>query len=126
MDDLKPLIHLVDQDPDHLVYLFDFLSMEGFPVAASSSTSDALKYIERMRPRIVLCEWEMPGMSGLELIDEVTRISPQLQVILMAQEGGLIRLDEVHRRGGVDLLVKPCRPRAVLRAVERIMEGVKR
>jgi DNA-binding response OmpR family regulator len=125
MDDLKPLIHLVDKDSDHLVYLFDFLSMEGFPVAASSSTADALKYIERMRPRIVLCEWEMPDMSGLELIDEVTRVSPQTHIILMAHEREGLSPMTLLQRGGLELLLKPCRPRAILRAVEQIMEGVK-
>ena len=125
MDDLKPLIHLVDKDSDNLVFLFDFLSMEGFPVAASSSASDALQYIGRMRPRIVLCEWEMPEMSGLELLDEVKRISPQTRVILMTQEGEGLKLQEVLRRRGIDLLFKPCRPRAVLGAVEHLLEGVK-
>ncbi len=125
MDDLKPLIHLVDKDSDNLIYLFDFLSIEGFSVAASSTASDALKCIARVRPRVVICEWEMPEITGLELIDEVRTISPQTQVILMTQEGGWLQREEVLRRGGLDLLFKPCRPRAVLRAVERIMEGAK-
>ena len=124
MDNPKPLIHLVDKDSENLIYLFDFLSIEGFSVAASSNTSDAIKCIARTRPRIVLCEWDMPEMSGLEILDEVRRISPQTQVILMAQEGGWLNLEEVLRRGGIDLLFKPCRPRAVMRAVERLMEGV--
>jgi CheY-like chemotaxis protein len=126
MDDSKPSIHLVDKDSDNLVYLFDFLSLEGFPVAASSSTPEAIKCIGRMRPKIVLCELEMPEVDGLELLDVVKTMIPQPQVILMAQEGGMLQLEDVLRRGGMELLVKPCRPQAVLRAVEQVMEGVRR
>ena len=118
-------IHLVDDDSETLLFLFDFLSDAGFQVSASSSSSDALACISRTHPKLVICDWEMPEINGLELLEQVKTCSPESRVILMAEGGGWLQHEEVIRRGGLDLLFKPCGRKAVLRAVERVLEGAR-
>lgn len=112
-------VYLIDRSSEDLLFLFDLLSNGGFHVEASSTAADALERIEKVRPGLVLCEFEMTDLNGLEVLERVKRRCPGTQVVLMSEWGGWLQHDEVIRRGGLDLLLKPFGRRDVLRVVER-------
>ena len=62
-----PAILCVDDDPDLLAILQLFLSAKGFEVIAASNAAEALHLIEDRRPDLIITDFAMPGMSGLEL-----------------------------------------------------------
>jgi DNA-binding response OmpR family regulator len=78
-------IHLVHDDTDVLLTLYEVLSASGFQVAASSNTRDALGYIGRTKPRAVLCRWEMPVMEGAELIRRAKDASPLTRFVMSSR-----------------------------------------
>jgi DNA-binding NtrC family response regulator len=65
-------------------------------------------------------------MNGLEVLERVKRLSPMTEVVLMSAWGGWLQHEEVLRRGGLDLLLKPFRRRDVLRIVERLVSDPSR
>jgi two-component system response regulator HydG len=113
-------VHLIDQNSEDLLFLFDLLTNGGFNVEASSTAVDGLDRIARVRPGLVLCEFEMQDLNGLEVLERVKRLSPLTEVVLMSDWGGWLQHEEVRRRGGLDLLLKPFGRRDVLRIVERL------
>jgi CheY-like chemotaxis protein len=120
----KPRILVVDDESDALLYLFDLLSGEGFRVEGSSNALEALGYVARRMPDLVLADVHMPEMDGLELLDRIKRMAPKTRVILLSAIVNETTRREALARGGEDLLQKPVDGRALLQAVSRVLEGV--
>lgn len=62
-----PAILCVDDDPDLLAILQLFLSAKGFEILAASTAEEALQLVEDRRPDLIITDFAMPGMSGLDL-----------------------------------------------------------
>jgi len=119
MTDEKPLILVVDDEGDPRVFLFELLESEGYRVATCPDGFEAMKMVARLRPALVISDVRMPGMDGLELLDEIRRTSPETRVILLTAYGTNEMFKEALRRGGSTLLNKPCSNRDLLEAVKR-------
>ncbi|HJU15872.1 MAG TPA: phosphate regulon transcriptional regulator PhoB [Stellaceae bacterium] len=125
---MKPLVLVVEDEAPLVVMLRYTLEKEGFAVAAAADGEDALLQIAERRPDIVLLDWMLPRVSGLEVCRRLRR-SPQtrnLPVILLTargEEGDRVRgLDG----GADDYVVKPFSPGelvARMRAVIRRTQG---
>lgn len=63
----NPVILSVDDEPDNLTVLRLFLSAEGFEVMGASNAAEALQLIEDHCPDLIITDFVMPGMSGLDL-----------------------------------------------------------
>lgn len=64
-------ILIVDDEPDTLVVTELFLKSRGFDVVTASNAVDALKRLARDRPDLVVTDFMMPGVSGVELCREI-------------------------------------------------------
>lgn len=90
-----------------MVSLLRGMEMEN--VVSAGNGKDALHIIERQRVDIVLCDWNMPIMSGLELL-KTLRSNPdtaQLPFVMITAEADHGRISEAIAAGVTDLLVKP-------------------
>src|SRR4029078_7699290 len=61
-------IHVLDQDSEVLLFLFDFLSNAGYQLSASSNVDDALDHVARSHPEALIADGDMPGWTGSELL----------------------------------------------------------
>ena len=78
-------------------------------VTAVRSGSDALKKLPELTPDIVVLDFEMPGMSGLETLSQIRKLSPNLPVIMfsaLTERGALETLDALAK-GANDYVTKP-------------------
>ena len=73
-----PTILVVDDEATILQSLSGILSDEGFEVLTASNGYEALKVIEEASPDLVLLDIWMPGMDGIETLQEIKRTSPSL------------------------------------------------
>jgi CheY-like chemotaxis protein len=92
-------------------------SHHGFHAMAAYSADCALKCARTFSPDLLLCDINMPGRSGLELMDDFSRELPQCRVlVLTGQHSNLSRVRErSHRhRHPVRMLTKPCPPAVIL------------
>ena len=120
MADDTRLVHVVHNDSDVLLSIFDILSGAGFRVAASSSALDGLSYLARSRPSAVLCRWDMPEMEGEEFIERTKKISPGTQILMCFRDADARLYRHVLSLGGSDLLREPMSASAVLHAISRM------
>ena len=63
----RPLILCVDDEPDARTILRLFLSAHGFEIMVAADVVEALRLIEERRPDLIITDYAMPGVSGLEL-----------------------------------------------------------
>ncbi len=84
-----PIDVLVIEDEEHVAELLaDVLSDEGYRVATAGDGLRGLDYVARYRPRVVLCDVMLPGISGVEVLSRLeTADDYRPTVILMSAAG---------------------------------------
>ncbi len=103
----KPLILLVDDDSSIRWVLSKALNNAGFKVLAADNGQDALKLIEQQLPKLIITDVQMPGMSGLELMETVKLRHPNLPVVIITANTDTQMAVESHKIGAFDFLPKP-------------------
>ncbi|MDQ7783187.1 MAG: sigma-54 dependent transcriptional regulator [Desulfomonilaceae bacterium] len=110
---------VVDDEKNYLVVLEDMLEDEGYRVLTASSGSEALEIIQAKPVDTVLSDIKMPGMSGIDLLDRIKQVDPDLPVILMTAYAEVDQAVEAMKKGALDHLQKPFDNKDVKRAVAR-------
>ncbi len=117
MGSAKVRILVVDDDPAILEFLAEALGDGETEVLTSSDPSRGWQMVERLRPEIVLLDLVMPGMGGMELLEQIVALDPGIDVVLLTAHYSTESAVEAIRKGACDYLTKPVAT-AVLR--ERI------
>ena len=113
---------VVDDEKNYLVVLEDLLEDEGYKVLTASSGAEALELIAQAPVDTVLSDIKMPGISGIELLDRISALDPDLPVILMTAFAEVDQAVEAMKKGALDHIQKPFDNRDVRRAVARGVE----
>jgi DNA-binding NtrC family response regulator len=104
-----PDVHVLIVDDELLIRqnLAEYLAQEGFPVTACGSGEEAVALAEERRVDIALCDVQLPGLDGIELLHKLQKINPQTFVILITAFGTVENAVEAFQRGAHDYLIKP-------------------
>ena len=73
----------VDDEIDLLQPYIIYLKEKNYEVITASNGEDALDYLEQEVPDIVFLDENMPGMSGLETLQEIKRLHPEVPVVMI-------------------------------------------
>ena len=105
----KPLVLLVEDEPAQREILRYNLASEGYDVSIAENGDDALVLVEEIGPDLILLDWMLPGVSGIEICRRVKsrKASVDIPVIMLSA-----RSDEMDRVRGLetgadDYMVKP-------------------
>jgi DNA-binding NtrC family response regulator len=104
---LRPCVLIVEDEKRLRELLVDVLPEMGCEPLAARSAEEAIKLIERHPPQIALLDLNLPGMSGLELLENLRRRFPLLQSIIMTGFGDLESARAALRLEAVEFLTKP-------------------
>jgi two-component system, NtrC family, response regulator AtoC len=108
---------LVDPDSAHADGLQRALEARGIDVEIVADRADALAWLERRAPDLVLIDADLPGDGGLSLLREARGRFPDLAVALHSGDGDVTRAVEAIRAGAVDYLLRPVDAEAALRVL---------
>jgi two-component system response regulator AtoC len=111
---------LVDDDPGVLFALSELLEARGLAVVTARSGGEALAHLEGID--VVVTDLAMPGMSGLELLEQVLLRDAALPVVLLTAHGSERAAVEAMKRGAYDYLAKPFDNDEVGYSVQRALE----
>lgn len=123
----KLRILLVDDDRVILTLLKGLLEKAGHTLFTASEGEEGLSLIEQVRPQLIITDWVMPGMDGLEFC-RALRQNPawrNIYVFIMTAQEGLDQLVMAFEAGANDYMTKPLRPKllvARLRAAQRVVQ----
>ena len=110
-------ILIVDDNPDNLDVLFDFLSDEGFEILVATGGESALEKAEYALPDLILLDVMMPpGIDGFETCDRLKQnpITKDIPVIFMTALSDVEHKVKGLRSGAVDYITKPIQHEEVL------------
>ena len=105
MSDCKVL--LVDDEVDFVDVLAERLEARGLSVHKTNNGEDALAAAEGTVFDAIVLDMAMPGMDGIETLERLLEINPDLQVILLTGRATLEQAVAAIRLGALDLLEKP-------------------
>ena len=103
----KPLVRIVDDDPDQLASLEIMLSAEGWDVACYERASDFFAEDTPSRPGCLILDVRMPEISGLEMQEELNRREYPLPILFLTVRSDPHDMVSVFGLGADDYVVKP-------------------
>jgi two-component system response regulator GlrR len=114
-------ILVVDDDPGLLRLLTIRLRSERYEVEPVDSATQALEAVSRFRPDLVVTDLRMAGMDGIELLKELQRRWPSLNVILLTAHGTIPDAVRATQSGAAAFLTKPVAKEQLLEEVRRAL-----
>ena len=117
--DDTPRVLIVDDEKFIRDVLADFLTIEGYNVQTVSDGVEALEQITQSRFDLVISDLKMPRLGGLELIEEVSRVSPKTLTIIMTGFGTVETAIDAMKRGAYDYVLKPFKIEEVIHIIQR-------
>ncbi|NND59497.1 MAG: response regulator transcription factor [Gammaproteobacteria bacterium] len=103
----KPTVYLVDDDPGIRRLVATALSRRGIALQAFDSARAFLNDYEAGQPGCLVLDLGLPGMSGLELQQELTRNSIVIPIIFVSGQGKIAESVQAIKEGAIDFLEKP-------------------
>lgn len=97
----------VDDDPHIRQAIAQTLTLEDLPVACFEDAPSGLEKITAEYDGIVLCDYNMPGMDGLEMLDRVRAVDEAIPVIILTGQGDISTAVTAMQRGAYDFIEKP-------------------
>ena len=104
---LKKKILIVDDDEELCKTLTDILALNNYNVHWVGNGNDAIKIISTKNIDIVLLDLLLPGMNGLQVLEQVFKINSHIVIIMMSGHGTIKAALEATRLGAYDWLEKP-------------------
>jgi DNA-binding NtrC family response regulator len=115
-------IHGVDDEAIIRDTLAEYLTQEGFAVDTCASGEQALEHAAEHRYDVALCDVQLPGIDGIELLERLLKLSPQTFVLLVTAFATVENAVEAFQRGAHDYLMKPILLDEVLGKVRRMLQ----
>jgi len=118
-------ILVVDDEIDIRELVAGILSDEGYAVRTASNSEEALAGVRARKPSLLILDIWMQGggMDGLELLDMVKELDPDLPVIMISGHGNIETAVSAIKRGAYDFLEKPFKSDRLLLIVQRALEA---
>ena len=109
---------LVDDEEDFVSVLAERLEARGLRADTAGDGETAVAKAGERHYDAILLDMAMPGMNGIETLNALLAINPDLQVILVTGEATLRQGVEAMKLGALDLLEKPVEIETLLQTIE--------
>jgi DNA-binding NtrC family response regulator len=115
-------ILIVDDEPFNLDLLEQELTDQGYATERAGNGHEALKKVESFLPDLILLDYMMPGMNGLEVLKEIGKRENDIPVIMLTAHGTIERAVEAMKEGAYDFIPKPFEPSHIALTVRKALE----
>src|ERR1700720_4758647 len=101
-------ILLVDDEPGMLRYIRTLLEVDNYKVETASTGEEAVELVQKgLRPELVLLDLLMPGIDGLQTLEQLRKLQPNLKVVMLSCVSDTRKVVQAIRLGAHDYLTKP-------------------
>ena len=116
-----PVIHIVDDDKSFRRAISRVLKVSGYEVANYKSATSFLRTIADAKPGCIVLDVQMPAFGGLQLQEELTKLSRSWPIIFMTGHGDIPTSVRAIKAGAEDFLSKPVSKETLLETIERAL-----
>lgn len=116
---MTPRILWADDEIDLLKPYIIYLQQKGYEVLTTNNGQDALDICRKMPLDIVFLDENMPGLSGLETLQDIKRIRPSLPVVMITKSEEENIMEEAIGAKIADYLIKPVNPSQILMCLKK-------
>lgn len=117
VDDPRTIL-LVDDDAPFRAVLAAAFTRRGYRVITAASPTEAMALTDEVRPARAVVDLRMPGASGLDLVRDLVKRDPDIDVVVLTGYGSIPTAIEAIKRGAVNYLTKPAEPAEIEAAFE--------
>ena len=101
-------ILLVDDEPGMLRYIRTLLEVDEHKVQTASTGEEAVERVQKgLQPDLVLLDLLMPGIDGLQTLEQLRHLKPGLKVVMLSCVNDTRKVVQAMRLGAIDYLTKP-------------------
>jgi len=122
MDRYKGRVLLIEDDEAQRTLLAGFLSRQGFEASSASSGDEALAKLKEEPYDLILLDYRLPDMDGLQVLLQMRRIHPETPVIFITAFGTIEVAVKAMKAGASDFLSKPIDLDILLLSMNRMRE----
>jgi two-component system response regulator AtoC len=116
-------ILLVDDEPGMQRYIRTLLEVDNYKVETASTGEEALEMLQKgLRPDLVLLDLLMPGIDGLQTLEELRKLQPALKVVMLSCVSDTRKVVQAIRLGAHDYLTKPFQKAELNRLIDQCLE----
>ena len=119
-----PIVHIVDDDASFRSAISRVLKASGYAVADYDSAASFLEATDA-EPGCLLLDVQMPALNGLELQQELAKLSHHWPIIFMTGHGDIPTSVRAIKAGAEDFLSKPILKQTLLEAIERALSRLR-
>jgi DNA-binding NtrC family response regulator len=112
---------IVDDEEVIASTLQEFLQGEGYEARAAASAREALALVEEFEPDLAICDVQLPGLDGLELLERLLLLRPEISVLIITAYATVESAVAAFRKGAHDYLMKPVIFDELLSKLDRLM-----
>ncbi|MBI4249276.1 MAG: response regulator [Elusimicrobia bacterium] len=115
-------ILVVDDEQGIREFLSFELSQQGYEVFTASNGAEALERIRTEKFSLIISDIRMPMLGGLEALEAIKRIEPDVEVIMMTGYGTIETAVEAMKKGAYDFILKPFNLEEMLTLIDKVLE----
>ena len=120
-------ILVVDDEDDVRLILGDLFGSRGYQVSNANDGAAALEFLENTEeseyPDLIIADYQMPNMNGIEFLAKTLEICPSRTRILLTAHGDLqVAVDAINEAQVYKFVTKPCNNNDLLLTIQRALE----
>jgi DNA-binding response OmpR family regulator len=118
----KKLVLVVDDEKNIRLTFSETLYQMGYDTRTAPNGEEALTKLQDTEFALVLLDFRMPGMDGIEVLRRIRDVYPKVPVIIISAHGTIESAVEAMKLGAGDFIQKPCTPAEIRELVSKVME----
>jgi DNA-binding NtrC family response regulator len=121
---MATILH-VDDEPSVGLLLEHTLSRAGHRSLGAGNVLEALQILSREHVDLIISDWQMPGLTGLELLALLRRESYDVPLVMLTDDASMEHAAAAIKAGAIDYITKPVKPQQIELAVDHALEFVR-
>ncbi len=118
-------ILIVDDEKNYTMIIGEILQEEGYTSITASSGMEALDILNNETIDLILTDVKMPGMSGIQLLEKIKELNPDIPVIIMTAYGSVEKAVDAMHRGAYTFILKPFENQALIAYIAKALSVYK-
>lgn len=118
-------ILIIDDDPTICIMLQGLLNKKGFESDIAFSANEGLKKFGNFKPNLVISDFRLPDINGLDLLKQIKSLNPHMPVIIMTSYAEIRTAVNAIKLGAYEYITKPLNPEEILVLIKSAIEKSK-